>query len=342
MAVNTKLVLIGGAALALLMGSKKSSSKTSGNSGSGSGGSGSGSGNDDGYGDIGEPAGPKGCKPGLILKNGVCTESGNGNGENNVGGNGGQNGNGVGGGGSLKSSDLYVSKDCKEYKFGDKTGDSWWKTKGKKTAQAWIEAQYSNPIVIAYEMLKGNKMSCPAISEFPIQEKFKTQFDLQIARMDWMIKYPIIWSLIYDIRNKIDKELMNGITYVTLTPNNGYPKTWKFTYGKGWNFEAFWQQIQPLAYAIQNTEAKNPGFIMKKFGLAGPNQKFDHNDSVSNAAIIIFRIIFPYIDNVTLLKGFSPGEKIPALDSTQLYGNLWDRIADFENELDVDFGFEKL
>lgn len=310
MPAMTKTYLIGGAALlALLMGSKKSSAKSTKSS------SGTGSTDpkkdDDGKGDAGEPAGPNGCAGDLIVKNGICVDPKNPNGD------GSGSGNGSGSGGSLKASDLYYSQDCKTIKFGDKTGEAWWKAKGKSKAQDWLAAQYKNLILIAYGMLKDNKPVC--FKEFPLQEKYETNFELNAARLDWIVKFPAVWTLLYTVRNLIDKNLLNGKTFVKLDE-----LTWKLEFGKGYKFEELWAVLEPLAFTILYIEQEKPGSVLKKFGWTYPNYDKAGN-AVVNTVMVLYAIMFPYVDRQKMFKIWG------TLDKTPFYSNLWDYVAALEN-----------
>lgn len=321
MPAMTKTYILGGAALlALLLGSKKSSAKSSSSKSSDQPSDKPAENKEQG--DVGEPAGPKGCKPGLVNKNGTCVKPDTGTGGT---------GTGTGtGGGTLKPEGIYISNDCKTVKFGDKTGESWWKIRGKKMAQQWLGADYTNLIYIAYEMLRSNKDAC--FKDFPTTEKYPVSLELHKARIDWIVKYPAIWSLLVTIRNFIDKDLLSGKTYVGMIEKNKL--ILEFT--KNFNFEAFWETIEPLAYTILYLEEEKPGSVLKKFGDTYP--AYDKPGSeVRNSCIVLFVILFPYIDKTKIFKQFSGN-----LDSTELYNNIWDNISDLENE-SIDYSeYEKL
>lgn len=319
-AITKSYILGGGILLALLLGSKKSSAKSS-SSKPADQPSDKPTENKE-QGDVGEPAGPKGCKPGLINKNGICTKS-----DTGTGGTGG----GTGTGGTLKPEGIYISNDCKTVKFGDKTGEAWWKIRGKKMAQQWLGTGFTNLTYIAYEMLKSNKDAC--FKDFPTIEKYPVSLELNKAKIDWIIKYPAIWSLLVTIRNMIDKNLLDGKTYVGMTE---IKKELLLEFTKNFSFEPFWQSIEPLAYTILFLEEEKQGSVLKRFGYTYPS--YDKPGSeVRNSVIVLFVILFPYVEKTKIFKQFSGN-----LDNTQLYNDIWDNISDLENE-SIDYSeYEKL
>lgn len=320
MPAMTKTYLLGGAALLLFLGSKKSSAKST-----------SGSKTDTGTvpsdqkkeGDVGDPVGPNGCKKGLVEKGGYCIDPNDPKNKDPK--------NNTGGGGTLASDGLYISNNCDVVKFGDGKGDAWWKNKGEKFAKQWLKAEYTNLIYIAYEMLKSNKEAC--FKDFPTLEKYPVSFELHKARIDWIIKRPAIWTLLVTIRNLIDKNLLNGKTYVGMVEKN---KELLLQFTKDFNFEEFWKSIEPLAYTILFMEEEKPGSVLKRFGYTYPS--YDKPGSeVRNSCIVLFVILFPYIDKTKIFKQFSGN-----LDNTELYNNIWDNISDLENA-SIDYSeFEKL
>src|SRR5574338_1043303 len=135
-------------------------------------------------GDEGMPAGPNGCKPGLIEKNGVCSLPGVGD-----DGEGGKNNQGGGGGYTPTASSLTISSKCDNFTFGDKTGEAYW-NKWKSTAQTWISKGWTNPLQIAYKMLKGkNTQVC--FKDFPDFDEYqnKPAGQAEYALIEWLRTY---------------------------------------------------------------------------------------------------------------------------------------------------------
>lgn len=89
--------------------------------------------------------------------------------ENGGGSEGGsQGGSGKGGKApkNLAPDAVWVSPDCKEVVFGDGTGEAFWESKGRPTAQKFIEAYYTDPYEIAKLMITS---MAPCVFEFPVR-----------------------------------------------------------------------------------------------------------------------------------------------------------------------------
>lgn len=304
------------------LGSKKASAASSKGAGTSTGGTNGTGTNEEGKGGIGEPAGPNGCKVGLIPKDGICVKDPKQQ-------NGGGTGTGTGTGGALKPSEIYISNKCDTFKFGDKTGESWWKNSGKKKAEDWLKAGFENLTLIAFEMIRKNKETC--FKDFPVQEKYKSNFELQGARIDWILKYPMMWALLHAIRNFIDRDLLNGVSYVKI---NNSKDPWKLEFGKSFDFNVFWEDIQPLAYYIFYNEQLKPGSMLKKVGLSYVDYDVPGNDA-TNSVLVLYSIIFPYILDKKVLE-----QKMKWLQSGNFYSTLWDHIAAMEGQ-SIDVGMEE-
>jgi len=299
MAFDPKLLGIGAVALLFAFGggSKKKTKTTSGEK----------TPDESEQGDLGEPVGPKGCKPGLIEKDGICVED--------------TKGSGTKGGtsGKLSPSDLII--DCKSFKFGDTTGDSWWKNKGNKIANQWIKSGYTDPLYIAWEMLKttGN-----CFKEYPVRDDFENWYDYQLARYEWINVNRPIWELLYSVRNRIDTVYFNGIETVTAEVKNN---KFDITYGKGFSNVDLWDMLKPTAALVLSLENENPGVSL------GLKDK-DDSGRVMNATIYLFTILFPNFTVKEILTLFAK----KMIYNTELYDFLWDRIADeLDGEsLDID------
>lgn len=295
------MLAVGGVGLlAFLMMGKKA--KAAGTTTGGEVGAGAPPTDEEGKGGIGEPAGPNGCKTGLkVNKEGICVKE--------------DTGTGTGNGGTLKPSEIYISNKCDTFKFGDKTGESWWKNSGKKKASDWLKSGYTNLTLIAFEMIRKNKEIC--FKDFPVQDKFESNFDLQGARIDWIIKYPMMWALLHAIRNFIDRDLLEGLTYVKLNIS-GTP--WKYEFGKKFDFESFWADVEPLAYYIVYKEQEKPGSMLDKLGIKYPGYKDDGSVNV-NTVIALYSIIFPYVVDKKLWE-----KNMINLTTGKFYGTLWDKV----------------
>jgi len=259
--MNRKL-LIGGALAALLfMGSKKSTgSKTSGSVT-----------NDEGMGDLGDLAGPNGCKPGLVPnKEDRCVHPEDANKDTVPKG---------GKGGSKYG--LTITADCK-FSFVDKTGDKFWNNWAKKVAKQWIDNGYDDPLYIAYEMLK-QLSTC--FAEYPLKKEFDDFVSYEYSLRDWINDHKEMWELIVLVRNRIDIDFFGGeITVEAEIKNNQL----FLTYGPKFNNELFWESLKPTAYAILAMETDTPG--SSYFG-ADKNDASTHINTVD----YLFTRIFPYL-----------------------------------------------
>lgn len=329
MPMNTKLLLGGAAALALLLSSKSSSSKKS-----------SGTTNtdkkpDDGKGDEGEIPGPNGCAVGLIVKDGVCTIDPKGpNDPKNPDNNTNTEKNKYNGLPSAES--MSISADCKTVKFGDTTGDAWWKIKGKPKAQQWVKNGYENPLMISYEMIHGLS---PCFAKFPIQKSFTSRKDMELSRIAWIKSNRAVWNLLWSVRNRIDKEFFDGQQTVELDL-----KTLKFKYGAKFDFEKFWEEfLLPLTSTALEQEMDKPGYLFKGV-VSHTNDTEDlFSDQYALATqIFIILTVFSNIPMTSFLKLLNPGtDKLQVFGetTTKFNGYLSDHIVDLLDD-GVLIGFE--
>lgn len=134
-------IILGGAALFLLLSGKKKAGTTSGTGGD--------------HGSLGPDAGPR-SGPG---------------GRRGGKGTGGSGGSGTGAPANLPVDMIWVSPDCQEVVYGDGTGDAFWDRYGMATAQGYVNANYRDPYEIAIAVATPFIQHCPGILEkFPIAE----------------------------------------------------------------------------------------------------------------------------------------------------------------------------
>lgn len=313
MALKDPKILIGAGVLAawLLSSSAKASTSSKGNgTGSASGNNGNGSNTPS---EEGEAAGPAGCKPGLIIKDGICVKPPNG-----------QNNQGNQDQGGITASSLTISSKCDSFTFGDKTGNAWW-TKNEKTAQQWVTNGYNNPLQIAYGMIKKNKEVC--FKDFPdFDDQTVEQGELEFQLLNWIKKYPKIWELIWWLRNKIDNKFFLGRQTVTIDP-----KTYIYTYGKNYDFDILWDEsLMSLAGVLLAIELENPGALFKDYNMfVGYEQNTD-----ANVATYLYHILFPNIDINTLISRYKKGQI-----NDLFYDKLWDYVSSMQSELE-DYNFD--
>jgi hypothetical protein len=315
MALKDPKILIGAAALAAWLFSSNAKASSKGLSSNSAGTNGS-----LGGGDEGQAAGPNGCKPGLINKDGICIKPST---DNNSGkGNQDSNSNTGTGGYSPSASSLTISNKCDNFTFGDKTGNAWW-LKNKPVAQQWIKNGYDNPIQIAYGMLKKNKEACfkdfPDYFDDPNVESGEPEFQL----LKWIRKYPKIWELIWWLRTKIDDAFFLGRQTVTIDP-----KTFKYTYGKEFKFDILWDEsLMNLSSILLNLEMNSPGILLN-------NEKETNMYGLinSNVATYLYHILFPNIDFNILMSRYNKG----ILDDDPIWSKMWDYTSD-QDALEYDF-----
>lgn len=317
MALDPKLLIVG-AALAFLLGGKKSSGKNAGSSS-----------NDDkkdiseeDKSDKGDPVGPNGCKTGLVEKDGYCVDPN----DPNNGGKGNNGGSGSGKGGAAKA-ELTITKDCKSWSYGDKSGDAWWKAKGEPKAKQWIKAGYMEPLEIAYEMLKTT-VNC--FKDFPVREDFQNWYDYNLAKFEWINSNRPIWFLLYSVRNKIDLTQFNGVETVQTGPDL------KLKFGPGFNYDKFWNSIKPMALALLELTASEPkdelNTVDKALGIKDINQG-GYTTNIMNITTYMFTIIFPNIPVNEWVVKLSKG----SLNGIPLWSQLFDSISDNDGEsIDLD------
>lgn len=312
MALDPKLLIAGGVIAFLLAGKKSGKSTT-----------GSGSGKNDipeeDKSDKGEPVGPNGCKSGLVEKDGYCVDPKDPNDQTN-----GSKGNtGKGGGSSSAKSQLTIAKDCKSWSYGDKTGDAWWKAKGEKIAKQWIKSGYSEPLQIAYEMLKP---SSACFKDFPDRNDFQNWFDYNLAKFDWINENRPIWFLLYSVRNKIDLTQFNGVETVQTGTDL------KLKFGPGFNYDHFWNSLKPMALMLLELTADEDedaiNVVAKALGI-----KQGISNRIQNITTYLFTLIFPNIPvNEWLIK-----QNKGMLDDIPLWSQLWDSVSEHDGEsIDLD------
>lgn len=309
MALDPKIIIGGAIVAAFLFGGKKKATTGSSSSSSDK--------TDDGKGDSGDPVGPNGCKTGLIEKEGKCVdpETTPGNGKDVPGG---------GNGNKPAASEVIVSKDCKSFQFGDKTGDSWWKNKGEKVAKQWVKSGYTDPLAIAFELVK-KLGSC--FKDFPLAEDSNHWFNLELDRFQWINSNRQMWNLLWSIRNRIDVSLFNGVETVTadpLKPNLGlvFGKD-----GKNFNLDKFFEMLKPMVRTLLQITAQSPkndiGPVASALGIKDITYN-DYNNSLVNIPTYIFTVIFPNI-SVNDMMAISKKGTLYKLE-------LWTELQKYVNE----------
>ncbi len=266
-----------------------------------------------GKGDLNDPVGPNGCKTGLKEVNGICVDDP----ELDENGNPIKGGSGSGsGGGKLAASDLFISKDCKTFAFGDKTGEAWWKLKGEKTAKQWIKSGEISPYTIAFEMLKktGN-----CFKSFPIRDDFKNWFDYDLAWLEWISKNPSPWTLLVLVKNKIDITQFNGMETITADPNK---TNYGLVFGKQFNETEFFAQIKPMILTMLQLEAGTPGILL------GVKEYADNSYILTNVATYMFWILMPNIPFTDLITKYKKG----MLSSIPFWNQLVSFAGEFEGQ----------
>ncbi len=315
MALNPKLLIAGGVLSLFLFGNKKKPISSTSSTDSKT--------NENKKGDVGEPAGPDGCKIGLIEKDGICVnpkDPTNEAPETNNGGN----------GNKPSASELIISKDCKSFQFGDKTGDSWWKNKGEKVAKQWVESGELDPLIIAFNMIK--KLS-PCFKDFPLEENANHWFNLQIDRFEWINANRPMWNLLWSIRNRVDITQFNGVETIIADPTK--PKLGLVFGNKGKNFSlGKWltmlkPMIRTLIQLSMQASKNELGFVGTSLGYSNKDPtKFDQYALLQNIPTYIFTIIFP---NVSVKEMVVLSDKV-ILNEIEIWKDLQSYTDEFTDE----------
>lgn len=313
MALDPKLIIGGAIVAAFLFGGKKKSSTASSTSPSTDKKDDK---NDDTKGDVGEPVGPNGCKTGLIEKDGICIDPLDP--KNN------EKKNNGGGGSKPAASELIISKDCKSFQFGDKSGDSWWKNKGEKIAKQWVNSGELDPLIIAFKMISKTG-SC--FNDFPEQENYENWLDFNIDKFEWINLNRQMWFLLYSIRNRIDLTQFKGSETVQTGPDL------KLKFGPNFSFDNFWNSLKPMALALLQLSASAqigiPGPVTKALGIKKYyGSKVEHADGEEIITTYLFTMIFPNIS----VNEWSILFQKDLLMNIPLWIQLRDVIADYAYE----------
>lgn len=317
MALKDPKILIGAGVLAAFLFSSSAKASSSKNNGTGGANGNSNLPNPNELGDEGDAAGPSGCKPGLIIQNGICIKPSQGNsGGNNQSGN-------QSGGGTATAASLTISSKCDNFTFGDKTGAAWW-AKNQKTAQQWVTNGYDNAIQIAYGMLKKNKEAC--FKDFPDFDQPWDPGEAEFALLNWIKEYPKIWELIWWLRNKIDEKFFLGRQTITVNP-----KTFIYTYGKEYNFDDLWvNTLESLAAVLSAIELENPAGILKsQFKL---NDKSYESNDILNITTYLYSILFPNVPKEVIASRYDKGQI-----NDKVFDKIWDYVSNLDDSLDFPF-----
>lgn len=302
MALDPKLIIGGAIVAAFLFGGKKKSSIASSTSPSDK----TDEKTDDKKGDVGEPVGPNGCKTGLIEKDGICIDPLDP--KNN------EKKNNGSGGSKPAASELIISKDCKSFQFGDKTGDSWWKNKGEKVAKQWVKSGELDPLIIAFKMISKTG-SC--FKDFPERESFENWFEFNKAKYNWIMLNRKPWELLYLVRNRVDSAEFNGMETVTADPTK-FNLGLKF--GKFFNYDKFWEILKPMAVTLLQEETYSPGSVL---GIQS-----DDSMRTYNVVTALFTIIFPNVPFDNLM----PYSKKSKIDDLDLFQQLQTSIDEYDGQ----------
>lgn len=261
-----------------------------------------------GKGDLNEPVGPNGCKEGLKNVKGICVD------DPDLDENGNPIKGGSGSGSNLAPSDLFISKDCKSFAFGDKTGNAWWKAKGETVAKQYIKSGETSPYIIAFEMLKKTG-SC--FKSFPIRDDFQNWYEYNVAWLEWISKNPSPWALLVLVKNKIDVSLFNGQESIVADPNKA---NYGLVFGKQFEEESFFEQIKPMVLTLLQLEAGNPGILL------GIKEYSDESYILTNVATYMFWVLMPNIPLTDVIGKYKKGmlSKIP----------FWNQLVSFAGEFD--------
>lgn len=310
MALDPKLIIGGAIVAAFLFGGKKKSSTVSSSTDK------TDDKIDDKKGGAGEPVGPDGCKTGLTEKDGICIDPldpKNNGGKNN------------GGSGSKPAaSELIISKDCKSFQFGDKTGDAWWKKYGEKAANQWVKSGKLDPLLIAFEIVK-KLGSC--FKDFPLEEDANHWFNLQVDRFEWINSNRQMWNLLWSVRNRIDVVLFNGTETVTSNPSKPNLGLVFGKDGKNFNLDKFFEMLKPMARTLLQLTAQTSkneiGPVATVLGIKDVTYN-DYNNSLVNIPTYLFTVIFPNI---------SVNEMMAIQKKGILYKlELWTELQNYVNE----------
>lgn len=267
---------------------------------------------DSGKGDLNEPVGPNGCKEGLKDVKGICVD------DPDLDENGNPINGSEGSGGKSTLSDLTISKKCDSFSFGDKTGNAWWKAKGEKIAKQYVKSGETEPLLIAFEMLKKTG-SC--FKEFPIRKEFKNWFDYNTAKFWWMEKNPEMWNLLYTVRNIIDINLFDGVETVIADPKKA---DYALKFGNAFNMDTLWKSLEPMAYTLLQLEANKPGSVLNiKDGYDNPIY------IISNVATYLYSLILPNIPYTEIITKVKKGW---FTKQTPLWNKLWELVNSIEGQ----------
>lgn len=265
-----------------------------------------------GKGDLNEPVGPNGCKEGLKNIKGTCVD------DPDLDENGNPIKGGSGSGSKLAPSDLFISKKCDYFTFGDKTGNAWWKAKGEKIATQYVKAEETDPLLIAFQMLKKTG-SC--FKEFPIRKEFENWFEYNTAKFWWIEKNSEMWTLLYTVRNIIDINLFDGVETVIADPKKA---DYALKFGNAFNMDTLWKSIEPMAYTLLQLEANKPGSVLNiKDGYDNPIY------IISNVATYLYSLILPNIPYTEIVTKVKKGW---FTKQTPLWNELWKLVNSIEGQ----------
>lgn len=247
---------------------------------------------------------------------------------------------------SLKP-ELYILDNCKTFSFSDGTGDRWWNSKGRKIAQEFVKIT-SDRLYIAFGILNEiyrDKIS-PNCFKYAYQKSVPNGFPmldfgdltpqdiglfdqkaLELKRISWIRNNFQMWNLIWQVRNKVDKEFFNGVETVELDPKNIGKQNIIIT-NNNFNYNKLWNDfLKSISIAALNVEQKKQGSLIPWL-----NDK----DVQWHVAVYLMRILFPYIVEEEFKKWVNMGGE--NISQSQLFKNILDSIDNLVNdEIDMEF-----
>lgn len=247
-------------------------------------------------------------------------------------------------------SKLYLSKDCKHFHFGDKTGDKWWKNTGSRIANNIIkkEAGSIDSLDIAFRTLSDwqredwkednykpeNQNKCfmypfqdGVWNGFPMLEfgdlipddiGIYNQKQLAYKRIEWIQNNPPMWNLLWQIRNRIDKEFFEGIETVELD------KDYNIITGKNFSYQELWDNfLESMLSVAFSIEEKNQGRLLPWL---------TDKDIDWHVTLFAMRILFPNMTKEQFKKWSSSGK----ISQSELFQNILASVDNLtDNDLDI-------
>lgn len=245
---------------------------------------------------------------------------------------------------TIKSPDLYISKDCKKFTFVDKTGNKWWENIGYniakkiknisgeidsldmafRTLNDWQRENLKEEnkcFIYPYQKDVPNGFPMLAYDDLlPEDIGIFNQEQLAYKRIYWIKNNPEMWKLIWNIRNKIDTNLFEGIETVEINSKN-IGKNNPIITGKNFDYDILWDNfLESILTAVLKIENKKPKTLIN----------FDY-DIEYRTTIYAMRILFPNLTDDEFKKWANMGGN--NISQTQLFKNILisiDKLIDDE------------